>query len=116
MRDFEHQLGRPEREADGAREIPRRKYPRWGRIAAVALVGAAAAWAIGREASMRIEKRDIEISSRRQAPALGYPAASRTEDHNNMIILDHPQPAETPERQREGRFSGHHRRRRRNHA
>ncbi len=35
---------------------------------------------------MHIEKRDIEISSRRQAPALGYPAASRTEDHNNMIM------------------------------
>jgi hypothetical protein len=86
MRDLGDQLGRAEREADGAMKTPRRRYVRWGRLAAVALAGAAGAWAIGREVARRIENHDIQIASRRQPPAPDCPVESRTADNNNMIM------------------------------
>jgi hypothetical protein len=59
---------------------------RWGRIAAVALVAAVTAWAIGHVASKRIEDGDIEASSERQEPAPGFPASRKVADNNNAIM------------------------------
>lgn len=55
-------------------------------MAAVALIAAAVAWAIGRETAKRIEDGDIERSSRRQPPLPGLPAATRTVLNNNTIM------------------------------
>jgi hypothetical protein len=73
-------------ETDDATAIPRRRSARWGRIAAVSLVAAIAVWAIGREAAQRIERQDIEVSSRRQEPAPGFPASRKVADNNNAIM------------------------------
>jgi hypothetical protein len=74
-----------EEEADGAPSRSWRRYSRWGRMAAVALI-AAAAWVIGREVARRIEDGDIARSSRRQPPLPGLPAATRTVLNNNTIM------------------------------
>ena len=74
-------------ESDDATAATRHRQPRWGRLALAALLAAAAAtYAIGREFAKRIEKHDIEVATRRQPPAPGFPESSRTDDNNNMIM------------------------------
>jgi hypothetical protein len=85
MRDHENGSERTEPEVDG-RTIRRRGYPRWGRIAALALIAAGTAWGIGREASRRIQDHDITIASRVQPPDPRFPAEGPTAAHNNMIV------------------------------
>jgi hypothetical protein len=76
---------RAPREPDDVAAIPRRRRaPR--RKATAVLVAVVAAWVIGREASERIERHDIEIASRRQPPVPGIPKATRTAVNNNMIM------------------------------
>jgi hypothetical protein len=60
------------------------RYPRLGRLAAVALLAASAVWAIGREAARRIQTNDIETSPRRQPPLPEFPKASLFVDNNNQ--------------------------------
>jgi hypothetical protein len=57
-----------------------------GRIAAVALIAAAAAWAIGRQAARRIERQGMDIASRRQPPDPGFPQENRTVANNNALM------------------------------
>jgi hypothetical protein len=85
MRDCENGSERTEPEVDG-RTIRRRGYPRWGRIAALALIAAGTAWGIGREASRRIQDHDIAIASRVQPRAQGFPDEAPIAAHNNMIM------------------------------
>jgi len=75
-----------EHDLDDPTVIPRRRYARWGRIAAVALVAASMTWAIGRDVSKRIESYDIEIASRPQPPLPGFPKPSETVKKNNEIM------------------------------
>ena len=86
MNDLERQKGRtgPVRADVGPNAVARNH--RWGWLAAIALVGTTAAWATGREATKCIQNHDIEIASRRQPPAPGFPAPSRRADNNNMIM------------------------------
>jgi hypothetical protein len=85
MSDRENKLVRTQ--SDGDAEIVRRhRYPRWSRVAALALVAAVTFWAIGREASRHIEAHDIETASRRQPPVPGYPPTTPTADNNNTIM------------------------------
>jgi hypothetical protein len=86
MNDLERQKDRagPVR-ADAGPNAGARNH-RWGWLAAIALVGTTAAWATGREVTWRIQNHDIEIASRRQPPAPGFPAPSRRADNNNMIM------------------------------
>ncbi len=78
---------RAEHEGENATAIPRRRYGRWGRIATVALVAVIAVWAIGQAASKRIEDEDIEIASRTQPAAPGFPAETETVKYNNRKRL-----------------------------
>ena len=71
-------------EADDAAVRPRRRHARWVHIAAVALVAAGMAWAIGRAASQIVENRGLEKAARYQRPAAGRPTPCRTEDNNNI--------------------------------
>jgi hypothetical protein len=66
--------------------MPRIHCSRWWRIGAIALVAAIAAWAIGRESASRVERNDIEVSSRRRPPLPEFPKASRTTDNNNALM------------------------------
>jgi hypothetical protein len=77
---------RTEHEGENATAIPRRRYGRWGRIATVALVAVIAVWAIGQAASKRIEDEDIEIASRTQPAAPGFPPATETNKNNNILM------------------------------
>jgi hypothetical protein len=86
MNDRVRELARAEPVTEDVRQTLRTRKPRWGHLGAIAIVGGAAAWAIGREAARRIENHDIQIASRRQPPATGCPVASRTADNNNMIM------------------------------
>ena len=86
MNDRVRELARAEPVTDDVSQTSRTRKPRWGHLGAIAIVGGAAAWAIGREAARRIENHDIQIASRRQPPATGCPVASRTADNNNMIM------------------------------
>ena len=86
MNDRVRELARAEPVTEDARQTLRTRKPRWGHLGAIAIVGGAAAWAIGREAARRIENHDIQIASRRQPPATGCPVASRTADNNNMVM------------------------------
>jgi hypothetical protein len=86
MNDRVRELAQSEPVTEDVRQTLRTRKPRWGHLGAIAIVGGAAAWAIGREAARRIENHDIQIASRRQPPATGCPVASRTADNNNMIM------------------------------
>ena len=86
MNDRVRELAQSELVTEHVRQTLRTRKPRWGHLGAIAIVGGAAAWAIGREATRRIENHDIQIASRRQPPATGCPVASRTADNNNMIM------------------------------
>jgi hypothetical protein len=83
-------LDADQRQADsGTGEERRRRgrgYPRWGRIAVVALAATGAVWAIGREAAKRIEITDIDEASHRQPPLPDAPKTTKTVDHNNTIM------------------------------
>jgi hypothetical protein len=86
MNDRVRELARAEPVTDDVRQTLRTRKPRWGHLGAIAIVGATAAWAIGHEVAKRIENHDIQIASRRQPPAPGYPVAGRTVDNNNLIM------------------------------
>jgi hypothetical protein len=74
-----------EHEAVDVTAIRRWRRPRWGSLAAVALVAAVITWIIGREASRRIEHDDIERASRRQPPLEGHPRPSKAAEINNLV-------------------------------
>jgi hypothetical protein len=86
MNDRVRELAQAEPVTDDVRQTLRTRKPRWGHLGAIAIVGGAASWAIGREVARRVENHDIQIASRRQPPAPDCPVASRTADNNNMIM------------------------------
>ena len=87
MRNRGNESRRAGGDANGTTRTARQGYhPRWGRISAVAVATAGAAWAIGHEAARRIDNQDIVAASQRQPPAPGFPRPGPTVDHNNALM------------------------------
>ena len=74
------------RDACTLTETVRARSFRWRRIGGSALIVCGIAWGAGGQFARRIERRDIDQSSRRQDPAPGFPTPLQVAINNNRVM------------------------------